>query len=118
MSVTTKEFTVRLSAPEWDADKLNTTLVADLLTNHETHDRHGLSWVDVISVNKYDPESNQVLSKIGAIKRIRTIMEGTSLRDAKFLVDTAERLGEAQWSNVTVTRMDTAGTQFRVIDNR
>lgn len=65
-------------------------------------------------VRKYDPDSEAVTGKIVAIKRIRTLLPGTLLRDAKFLTDHAENTGSAEWSTVKVICTDDG---FRVIDN-
>lgn len=74
----------------------------------------GSGWRGV-TVRRYDPFGEARTNKIQAIKRVRTLLE-CSLRDAKFLADTAEVRGSAAWSTVTV-ECDGTRNGFRVLDN-
>ena len=68
----------------------------------------------VVGVERYVPPPAGPYRKITAIKELRSLLQ-CSLADAKFLADTAEKLGEAKWSGVTVTNSE---DNFYIADNR
>lgn len=83
---------------------------------HDALENNGLPWyLHVGSVVRYDPDNFAALGKIGAIKRIRALLD-VPLIDAKFLADTAQSLGTAKWGGVVVNCM--GGETYTVADNR
>lgn len=113
-----KKYTVKVWVPEHELENFSAYNIHCALNNDESGSLTNFG-AYVESVTKYDPESEAVHTKIGAIKRIRGLLQ-CSLKDAKFLADTAETSGHAAWANVTVNCVSVGmnGTsQFTVADH-
>jgi hypothetical protein len=103
------EFIVSLTDLEYPSEPITSDAVRNSLV-YGGFGRHVR-----VQVRKYDPASEERIRKIPAIKRIRNLLV-CSLKDAKFLTDVAERIGESNWSTVKVTH-DGTEDGYRVIDN-
>ena len=95
----TKEFVVTVRTYVTDAEYLNSSSVQSRLTD-------ALGYSDVLtieSVRAHDPANEVWIGKIQAIRRVRELLS-CGLRDAKFLVDSAQNSvdGRCRWANVTI----------------
>jgi hypothetical protein len=94
-----RQFLLTLTAPTYDAHMMDADVLSARITESFTNDGYAVRAYDV---RKYDPASEVYAGKIAGIKRVRTLIPGIGLRDAKFLVDTAVEKGSLNWADLTI----------------
>jgi hypothetical protein len=112
----TKEFILKVT-PFYGQDNTVTASQVERVLARATSQRLDFSIDSVEDYYHFAPPAIQewMPGKITAIKRVRDVLK-CSLRDAKFLIDTADTVGVVRWANITIyTRTHNGAPEFQVL---